>query len=135
MKKYPRSIEGSNIGNGSPLVLGDESLVSHMHAPCDPTATIHVLDWDGDGEMELLSTGNDMYSHKFIEFLDDGTPVVDRGVRLGEMSRAPHRDETDEGLTGCILVAADFDNDGNIEVILKPRYYSKNPHIAITLSN
>ena len=134
MQKYPRAIEGSNIGDGSPLVLGDETLVSNMHAPCDPTSTIHVLDWDCDGEMEMLSTGNDMYSHKFINFLDDGTPVVDRGVRLGEMSRAPHRDEKDEGLTGCILVAADFDNDGNIEVILKPRYYSKSPHIAMKLS-
>ena len=42
MQKYPRAIEGSNIGDGSPLVLGDETLVSNMHAPCDPVSYTHL---------------------------------------------------------------------------------------------
>ena len=50
---FPRPIEGDNIGDGSPLVLGVESAIGDLHAPCDPTTTVHVLDWNGDGEAEL----------------------------------------------------------------------------------
>lgn len=134
MKKYPRPIEGSNVGDGSPLVLGDDNVIGDLHAPCDPTIIVHVLDWDGDGERELVCSGNDIYSHKFIDALPDGTPIVDRGLRWGTISRSAHRDENDEGLTGYVLAAGDFSGNGNGEAILGARYYSKGLVVAMSLA-
>ena len=130
MPTYPRPIEGGNLGDGSPLVLGDESVVGDLHAPCDPTSTVHVLDWDGDGEPELVTSGNDIFAHKFVDTLADGTPVVDRGRRWGTISRSAQRDENDEGLTGFLLTAADFNGDGAVEAIVGLRYYSHKPVVG-----
>lgn len=130
---FPRPIEGDNIGDGSPLVLGDESAIGDLHAPCDPTTTVHVLDWNGDGEAELVCSGNDIYVHRFVEALPEGTPIVDRGIRWGLMSRQAQRNENDRGLTGYVVAAADFDGDGHPEVILAPRYYSHRPVVAMSL--
>ncbi|MDP6541088.1 MAG: VCBS repeat-containing protein, partial [Planctomycetota bacterium] len=43
------------------------------------------------------------------------------------MSRSHQRDEADDGLCGVVLAAGDFDGDGDTEVILGPRGYSKRP--------
>ena len=134
MSVFPRPIEGGNRGDGSPLVLGDENAIGDLHAPCDPTTTVHVLDWDGDGAPELICSGNDIYVHRFVEALPDGTPLVDRGQRWGLMSRQAQRNENDQGLTGYIVAAADFDADGELEVMLAPRYYSHKPIVALPLS-
>jgi len=134
MSDFPRPIEGDNSGDGSPLVLGDEREIGDLHAPCDPTTTVHVLDWDGDGKRELVCSGNDIYVHKFVDVLPDGTPIVDRGMRWGLMSRQAQRNENDRGLTGYVLVAADFDGDGSPEVILCPRYYSRKPPVVLSLA-
>ncbi|MEE2659840.1 MAG: hypothetical protein VX733_15125 [Candidatus Latescibacterota bacterium] len=131
MSDYPRRIEASNEGDGSPLVLGHEGL-GDLHTPCDPTSTVHVLDWDGDGSAELVCSGNDVFVYRFVDALPDGTPVVDRGLRWGTMSRQPQRNENDEGLTGFILAVADFDGDGSTSAILCPRYYSQRPVVALS---
>ena len=135
MTDYPRPIEASNAGDGSPLVLGDEGRIGDLHAACDPTSTVHVLDWNGDGQGELVCSGNDVFAHRFIDALPDGTPIVDRGMRWGLMSRQPHRNEYDQGLTGHVLAAADFDGDGTTEVILVPRYYSGRLSVVISLAS
>ena len=134
MSEYPCPIEGANAGDGSPLVLGDESKVGDLHTPCDPTTTVHVLDWDGDGEPELVCSGNDIYSYRFIDALAGGTPIVDRGMRWGLMSRQAQRNENDQGLTGYVLVVADLDGDGSVEAVVGPRYYSRKPTVALSLA-
>lgn len=134
MSGYPRPIEGANGGDGSSLVLGAEDAIGDLHAPCDPTTTVHVLDWDGDGEKELVCSGNDIFSYKFVDALPDGTPVVDRGLRWGLMSRSAQRDENDEGLTGVVLAAADFNGNGAVDVITGVRYYSRKPVVALSLA-
>ena len=134
MTEFPRPIEGSNAGDGSPLVLGDENRIGDLHCACDPTTTVHVLDWDGDGEAELIGSGNDIYVHKFVDALADGTPIVDRGRRWGLMSRQAQRNENDRGLTGYVVTAADFDGDGLVEVMLASRYYSHKPVVALSLA-
>lgn len=134
MTEYPRPIEGGNAGDGSPLVLGDDRQIGDMHSPCDPTSTVHVLDWDGDGEPELVCSGNEIFSYKFIDALADGTPVVDRGLRWGTMSRSAQRDENDEGLTGFVLAAGNFLGNGSVEAVLGPRYYSRKPVVAFPLA-
>jgi hypothetical protein len=135
MPGYPHPIEGSNVGDGSPLVLGTEDIVADLHTPCDPTVTVHVLDWDGDGQQEMVCSGNDIFSYKFVDSLPDGAPIVDRGMRWGLMSRYPQRNSINDGLTGYIVTAADFDGDGNIEAILGSRYYSKEPMVAVSLAD
>ncbi len=135
MSAFPRPVEGGNLGDGSPLVLGDENVIGDLHAPCDPSSTIHVLDWDGDGEPELVTSGNDIYAHKFVDTLPDGTPIVDRGRRWGVISRSAQRDESDEGLTGFLLAAADFTGDGATEAIIGLRYYSRKPVVTLSLTS
>lgn len=132
--QYPQLIEGGNSGDGSPLVLGTSNTIADLHCPCDPTTTVHVLDWDGDGKEELVCSGNDIYSYHFTDTLADGTPIVERGNRWGLMSRQPQRNENDQGLTGYILAVEDFDSDGTLEAIVGPRYYSRNPTVALSLS-
>ena len=134
MSDFPQPIEGDNSGYGSPLVLGDESQIGDLHAPCDPTTTVHVLDWDGDGERELVCSGNDIYVHKFVDALPDGTPIVDRGLRWGVMPRQAQRNENDRGLTGYVLVTGDFDGDGSAEAIVCPRYYSRKSPVVLSLA-
>ncbi len=92
-----------------------------------PANTLHLLDWDGDGERELVCSGGtgDIYSFKFVESYIDGTPVVDRGHLWGRIPRNNQRNDNDRGLTGTIAVAADLDADGHVEVILAPRGYSR----------
>ena len=80
----------------------------------------NALDWDGDGELELVCSGNEIFSYKFIDALADGTPVVDRGMRWGTMSRSAQRDENDEGLTGFVLAAGNFRGSGDVEAIVGP---------------
>jgi hypothetical protein len=65
----------------------------------------------------------------------DGTPMVDRGLQWGEVSRALHRNERDAGLVGTISVFGDFDGDGSVEAILVPRGYSRKDTVAIALGD
>ena len=134
MSDFPCPIEGSNNGDGSPLVLGDEQVVGDLF--CVST-TIHVLDWDGDGNQELVGSGGTgtICSFKFIGKMTDGTPIVDRGLRWGLLSRRTHIDEKDRGLTGQVIATGDFNEDGNLEVILAPRGYSQKPTVVFSLKN
>ena len=132
MSEFPRAIEGGNGGDGSPLVLGDESAIGDLFCAA---WRVHILDWDGDGERELVSSGGtgDIYSFKFVDSMPDGTPIVDRGSRWGLLSRRLHRNEKDLGLTGGIVAAGDFNGDGKTEVILAARGYSTKPTIVYSL--
>ena len=98
MSGYPRPIEGGNHwGRIASWYSVTQGIIGDLHAPCDPTSTIHVLDWDGDGEPELVASGNDIFAYKFVDTLADGTPVVDRGRRWGTISRSAQRDEERRG--------------------------------------
>ena len=44
MSDFPRAIAGGNSGDGSPLVLGDDSVVGDLFTGA---SAAHVLDWDG----------------------------------------------------------------------------------------
>ena len=133
MSEFPRPIDRGNSGYGQPLCLGDENVIGDLFCAF---STIHILDWDGDGEREVVAsdgTGN-ICAFKFADSMPDGTPIVDSGVRWGLLSRQPHRNENDKGLTGGVAAAADFDGDGKIEVILCPRSYSSKPTIFFSLN-
>ncbi len=127
---FPRPIEAGNEGNGFPLVLGDPEEIGDLYL-----SPVHVLDWDGDGKKELVGNGVwDLFSFFPQGALPDGTPIVDRGLRWGEVSRSPQREEeTDVGLCGKIITSGDFDGDGRPEVILGPRGYSKEALVVLDL--
>ncbi len=127
---YPRSCEGGNDGDGSPLVLGDDRVVGDLFCPSD---ALQIVDLDGDGQRELVCNvyAGDICSLRFIDTVSDGTPLVDRGLRWGEIARNNHRSENDRGLTGRVAVVADLDGDGTPELILAPRDYSQKPIAVI----
>jgi hypothetical protein len=132
MNEYPRPIEGGNSGDGSPLVLGDKNAIGDLFCPSN---TLRIVDWDGDGERELVCSGGtgDIYSFKFVDAIMDGTPIVDRGLRWGELARNNHRNDNDSGLTGSVAVSADLDGDGKQEIVLCPRGYSLKSTVVIRL--
>ena len=132
MSDFPRPIAGGNTGDGLPLVLGDDTVVGDLFTGA---SAAHVLDWDGDGQHEIVASGGngDIYSYRIVDTLADDTPIVDRGMQWGEVSRALHRNERDKGLVGTIAVVADFDGDGSAEAILVPRGYSQKETVAVTL--
>ena len=134
MTTFPRQIAAGNSGDGSPLVLGDESVIADLFTG---GSAVCVVDWDGDGECEIVVTGGNgsIFSYKIVGAIRDGTPIVDRGMEWGRVSRAPHRNERDEGLVGVVSVAADFDGDGQTEMILAPRGYSLKPTVAVSLQD
>ena len=55
--------------------------------------------------------------------------------RWGTISRSAQRDENDEGLTGFLLTAADFNGNGSVEAIIGLRYYSHKPVVALSLAS
>lgn len=128
--KLPQPIESGNAGNGSPLTLGDPEMVGDLFLPSGHPI---LLDWDGDGVPELVDSGDGICTWRFIDTMADGTPIVDRGIRWGFMSRSHHKDEDDIGLCGKITAAGDFDGDGTPEIILAPRAYSNAPVIVLRL--
>ena len=132
MSEFPRPIEGGNSGDGQPLRLGDGNKIGDLFSA---PATVHILDWDGDGEREVVASirTGDIYTFRFVDSMPDRTPIVERGMRWGLLSRQPHRNENDKGLTGGVAAAADFDGDGKIDVILSPRSYSSKPTIVFPL--
>ena len=73
MTTFPHPIPAGNAGDGSPLVLGDENVIGDLFAG---GSAVKVLDWDADGEPEVVVTGGngDIYSYKFIGEIADGTP-------------------------------------------------------------
>ena len=130
MNNYPKAIEGGNSGDGSPLVLGDPQSIGDLFLE---SGNPILLDWDGDGRTELVASGDGVFTWCFADTIADGTPLVDRGLRWGLMSRSHHHDECDEGLCGKIAAAGDFDGDGRSEIILAPRAYSKVPVVVLRL--
>ena len=134
MANFPSPSVGGNSGNGYPLILGDQDVIGDLFTP---GSALEILDWDGDGKSELVSSGGtgDITVFKYLEDTIDGTPIFDRGTMWGELSRSNHRDDNDKGLTGSVIAAADFDGDGVIEVILAPRGYSKKPIVVFKLNS
>ena len=132
MTDFPRPIEGGNDGDGMPLLLGDPDQIGDLYAGGGGVA---VLDWDGDGTNEVVVVGQELFTYRLTDTLADGTPVVDRGLRWGEVSRTPQRDENDAGVCGSLLTAGDFDGDGTPEVILAPRGYSRVPTVVLQLKD
>ena len=128
--ELPTPIEGGNQGDGSPLRLGDPDAIGDLFLPSgDPL----VLDWDQDGQLEVVDSGSGLCVFRFVDRLVDGTPVVDRGMRWGAMSRSPHHDEDDFGICGRIVTFGDFDGDGVPEIVLAPRGYSKADVVLLRL--
>ena len=130
MTDFPRPIEGGNEGDGMPLLLGDPDQIGDLYAGGGGVA---VLDWDGDGTNEVVVVGQELFTYRLTDRLADGTPVVGRGLRWGEVSRTPQRDESDAGLCGSLLTTGDFDGDGTPEMILAPRGYSRVPTVVLQL--
>ena len=127
---FPLPIEAGNGGDGSPLTLGDRELSG---AAFLKGGSVTLVDWDGDGQLELIDSTSALFAYHFTGAMADGTPSVDRGLRLGVMSRSHQRDENDAGLCGPIRAAGDFDGDGQTEIILGPRGYSKLPTVVLSL--
>ena len=132
MSEFPRPVAGSNAGDGSPLVLGDETATGDLFTGA---REVHVVDWDGDGEREIVASGGngEINSFRIVDFLSDGTPLVDRGLQWGEVSRAPHRNEWDRGLVGVVEAVGVFDRAVGSEAILAPRGYSLKNTVALAL--
>ena len=131
-RDLPRPIEAANRGDGSPLTLGDPAAIGDLFLPSGQPI---LLDWDDDGTVELVDSGDGICTWRFAGTIADGTPLVDRGTRWGFMSRTHHHDESDMGLCGRITTAGDFDGDGKPEIILAPRAYSKAPIIVLRLAD
>jgi len=129
---FPRLIGAGNSGDGSPLTLGDPDVIGDVFLK---NGTITLIDWDGDGRAELVDSGSAVFVFRFDGDIADGTPMVDRGQRLGVMSRSHQRDENDAGLCGRILLAGDFDSDGRPEIVLGPRGYSRKPTVVLSLED
>ena len=128
----PAPLEGGNEGDGSPLRLGDPDTIADLFLP---SGSPMLLDWDGDGKLELVDSGDGICVFRFVDTIADGTPVVDRGERWGAMSRSHHHDDNDLGLCGRITVAGDFDGDGSAEIVLAPRAYSKLEVVLLRLAD
>lgn len=128
---FPRPIEGGNGGDGSPLRLGDAEQLGDVFAS---NGRIQLVDWDGDGAVELVESGSAVFAYRFAGTIADGTPIIDGGERLGAMSRSHQRDENDEGLCGGIKAVGDFGGDGQLEVIFAPRGYSQQPTVMLSLA-
>lgn len=132
MTQWPQPIEGGNGGDGSPLRLGDPDAIGDLFLSSGHPI---LLDWDSDGKAELVDSGDGICTWRFEDAIADGTPLVDRGLRFGSMSRSHHQDENDGGICGRIVAAGDFDGDGTPEIILAPRAYSKAPIVMVPLKN
>ena len=67
MVNFPSPAKGGNSGNGDPLILGDQDVIGDLFTPA---SCIDVLDWDGDGKAELVSSGGTgniiVYNHLII---------------------------------------------------------------------
>ena len=135
MTTFPHPIPAGNAGDGSPLVLGDENVIGDLFAGGSavkvpglgtPTVSRRSL----SRAVTAISTATNSSARLLTE-----RPIVDRGLRWGVVSRSLHRNERDKGLVGTVVVAADFDGDGKVEVILAPRGYSQKPVTAISVEN
>ncbi len=140
MHSYPRPIEAGNKGDGSPLTLGDPRQLGDLFVYCSGSGylLVSVFDLDGDGRNELVGSSADIFSFRVASALTDSTPIVDRGLRWGQTSRAPHRDSTpkgDSGLCGSVLTKADFDGDGFVEALIAPQSIGSGPVMAISPKN
>ena len=54
MVNFPSPAFGGNSGNGDPLILGDQDAIGDLFTP---GSALEILDWDGDGKAELVSSG------------------------------------------------------------------------------
>ena len=54
MVNFPSPAVAGNSGNGDPLILGDQDAIGDLFTP---GSALEILDWDGDGNAELVSSG------------------------------------------------------------------------------
>ena len=66
MANFPSQSVGGNSGNGDPLILGDQDAIGDLFTP---GSALEILDWDGDGKSELVSSGGtgDITVFKYLE--------------------------------------------------------------------
>ena len=131
-EKFPCPVEAGNSGDGSPLTLGSPDAVGDVFLK---NGAVALIDWDGDAQVELVDSGSALFVYRFDGEIADGTPIVDRGWRLGVMSRSHQRDENDQGLCGRIIAAGDFSGNGYPGLVLSPRGYSKKPIVVVSLKD
>lgn len=137
MPDFPHPIETGNFGDGSPLTLGDPEQLADLFVAGSGSSCVlvNVIDFDGDGRIELVGSSGSIFTFKMAGSLPDGTPIVDRGLRWGATTRAPHRDrapEDDLGLCGSVLTKGDFDGDGFVETIIGPQSIGTGPIMAVS---
>ena len=72
--RFPRPVEGGNSGDGSPLRLGDPHVFGDAFLV---NGNPHLIDWNGDGRLELVDSGGAVFAYGFEEPFADGTPVLD----------------------------------------------------------
>lgn len=89
---FPRPIAGTatagvlNAGDGSPLTLGDPKTLGDLFTP----SAVHSVKVIGS---TLVDGAGSVYSWRPTgETMHDGTPIVDDGLQLGQMSRSHQRE-------------------------------------------
>ena len=83
---FPRPIAGGNTGDGLPLVLGDDTVVGDLFTGA---SAAHVLDWDGDGQHEIIASGGNggIYSYRIVDSMADGPQGTERESQSVERLR------------------------------------------------
>ena len=137
MEKFPRPIETGNLGDGSPLTLGDQNQLGDLFGYWSGSGYLLVtaMDLNDDGRNELVASSSAIFSFEITGALEDGTPIVDRGLRWGETSRTPYRNnkpEDDIGLCGSILAKGDFTGDGYNDLLVAPQSIGTGPIMALS---
>lgn len=140
MPDFPCSIEAGNAGDGQPLTLNDPEQLADLWVYCSGSGylLVTIMDWDGDGDNELIGSSADVFTFKPTGSLPDGTPIVDRGLRWGATTRAPQRDDTpeaDSGLCGSVLAKGNFGGDGRFGALVGPHSIGTGPLMVISPRN
>jgi len=101
--------DGSPLTYGRPGVIGDLCVTSHS-GPA-------VVDWDGDGRLELLVgsayVGGGIWLYRVVDFDAQGRPLFDRGEHLGSVDSKMHI----TGLFGSQIQVVDFNGNGLFDIL------------------